>query len=267
MTKPHKLAPCILLIALVVCNTSERDWKQAEESNTASGYTEFIAKHPNDPHVIEAKASLDDLDWRVATTDGTFDAYNAYLNRHADGKHGADAKAGIRNLPFQMRILSIAVARKFQAYVGGGANIEPPEPVSFPFGGGGMPLISFSSGGPAFLAGEVASKDATKKLIRIGLSIRNSTGKKQPFKIGDVSFDLSGVRTNDFAAVGYNDRLCAMSDEDRQKVKEIVVQVPEQSTVRLSYVFALTDPESKQGQLFSGKAEPVSFEIRKISTK
>jgi hypothetical protein len=266
MARPCKGIYCILLIILVGCSHTERDWKQAKDSNTASAYTGFLGKYPNSPHVGEAKNALDDIEWTAATTENTFDGYNLYLAHHADGKHLADAKSAIKNLPLRMTILSVAVAQKFQAYVGGGANIEPPEPVSFPFGGGGgIPLISMSNGS-AFLAGEVSSKDATKPLIRIEVSVTNSTKKPQVFKIGDVSLALSGVRMSDFAAVGYGDQLCAMSDDDRQKVKAIAVQVFPQSARRLSYAFAITNPESKQGELLLQSAEPVSFEIGKHST-
>jgi len=265
MAGPCKLICCILLIAVTGCNYAERDWKKAKESNTASAYTDFLAKHPTGLHVDEAKNSIDGIDWTAATTDNTFDAYSLYLAHHPDGKHFADAKAGIKNLPLHLAILSTAVAQRFQAYVGGGANIEPPEPMSFPFGGGGgMPLISIS-GGSAFLAGEIGSEDSTKKLIKIEVSIRNSTTNAQSFKIGDISLALSGTRMNDFAAVGYGDKLCAMSDDDKKKVKEIAVEVPPLSMRRLSYAFGPLSPESKQGELSLGRAEPVSFDIGKQS--
>ena len=265
-TKFHKLVFGILLILAVGCDRTERDWKQVKEANTASAYTDFLAKHPTGLHVDEAKSSIDGIDWTAATTDNTFDAYGLYLAHHPDGKHVADAKAGIKNLPLHLAILSTAVAQRFQAYVGGGANIEPPEPMSFPFGGGGgMPLISMS-GGSAFLAGEVGSEDSTKKLVKFEVSIRNSTTRAQSFKIGDISLALSGTRMNDFAAVGYGDKLCAMSGDDKKKVKEIVVEVPPQSMRKLSYAFGLLNPDSKQGELLLGRAEPVSFDIGKQST-
>ncbi len=302
MPRLCKLISGILLAVSVGCNTADRDWRHAKDANTASAYTEFLAKHPQSPHVNEAatllaefdwkqakasstiaafteflakhpqnshvgeaKNSLDDLEWAIATAQNTFDGYDSYLAHHTDGKHVADAKSSIKNLPLRMGILSVSVAQKFQAYVGGGANIEPPAPLSFPFGGGGgFPAISISNGS-AFLAGEVSSKGPDGRLIRIEVAIKNATKALQSFKIGDISLALAGVRTSDFAAVGYGDQLCAMSEEDRRKVKTIAVQVSPQSTRRLSYVFGITNTESKQGELVLQSAEPVSFEIGRHS--
>jgi hypothetical protein len=258
----------ILLISAVGCNRTERDWKQVKEANTASAYANFIAKHPNGPHFDEAKASLDDLDWMAAKTKGTFDGYNLYLTRHTDGKHLSDARAEIEQLPLKLSVSSVAVATRFQAYVGGGSNIEPPTPIDFGFGGGGgMPLISMSNGS-AFLAGEVSSTDGKTDLMRIEVEVRNSTQKPQSFKIGDLSLVIAGDRVSDFIAVGYGDRLCAMSGADMQKVKEILVEVAPQSLRALSYVFpAPKSSNSRQGQLVLESAAPASFEISNHSSK
>lgn len=261
MMKLHRLMCGILLIGLVGCNRTEQDWRQAKESNTVSAYTNFILKHPRDPHVNEAKLSLDDLDWMAAKTKNTLDGYNLYLTHHADGKHLADVKAGIEGLPLRLSISSVAVANRFQAYVGGGSNIEPPTPIDFG-GGGGIPLISMSNGS-AFLAGEVSSTDASAKLVRIEVEVLNRTQKSESFKIGDLSLAIAGARIGDFIAVGYDGRLCAMSDADRQKVKEILVEVSPQSRRTLSYIFALPNSESQQGQLMLQSAAPVLFEIGK----
>jgi hypothetical protein len=255
----------ILLIVAVGCDRTERNWKQAREANTASSYAGFIAKHPNGPHVDEARLSLDDLDWVAAKKENTFDGYNIYLTRHADGKHLSDARAGIKQLPLRLSVFSVAVANRFQAYVGGGSNIEPPTPIDFG-GGGGMPLISISNGS-SFLAGEISSTDGKTDLMRIEVEVRNSTQKSESFKIGDLSLAVAGARVGDFIAVGYDDRLCAMSGADLQKVKGILVEVAPQSRRTLSYVFPVPNSESQQGQLVLQSASPVFFEIGKHSSK
>ncbi|HET9365898.1 MAG TPA: hypothetical protein VFP71_12885 [Candidatus Angelobacter sp.] len=135
----------VLLLVVVGCSRTESDWKQAKESNSAAAYADFIAKHPNSSRVREARDSMDELGWMATKTKNTLDGYNDYLLHHSDGKHVADAKDAIQRLPLRLKISSIAVARKFPAYVGGGANIEAPAPVNFG-GGGGMPLISISNG-------------------------------------------------------------------------------------------------------------------------
>ena len=265
-TRLHKLMFGILLILAVGCNRTERDWKQVKEANTASAYAEFMSKHPSGPHMDEAKASLDDLDWTAAKAKNTFDGYNLYLTRHTDGKHLSDARAGIDQLPLRLSVSSVAVATRFQAYVGGGSNIEPPTPIDFG-GGGGMPLISMS-GGASFLAGEVSSTDGNTDLVRIEFEVRNSTQKPQSFKIGDLSLLVAGARVGDFIAVGYGSQLCAMSGPDLQKIKEIRVDVAPQSRRTLSYVFpAAKSSGSRQGQLVLESAAPLSFEVSNHSSR
>jgi hypothetical protein len=265
LMKLYMIVCGVLLIGAMGCSQAGRDWRQAKASNTAAAYTDFIAKHPQDAHVSEARLSVDDLDWRTAKTENTYDGFNLYLTHHADGKHLADAKAGIEGLPLRLTISSVAVANKFQAYVGGGSNIEAPEPISFFGGGGGMPLVSIAHG-TTFLAGEVSSTNGNRELVRIEVVVQNPTEKSESFKIGDLSFAVAGVRAKDFVAVGYNDLLCAMGDADRQKVKEIAVEVAPQSRRTLSYVFVLPG-QGAQGELVLENATPVSFEIGKHSTK
>lgn len=247
------------MIVVAGCGHTESDWKKAKETNTVRTYADFIAKHPDSSHVREATDSVDGLDWAAAKTRNTLDGYNDYMLHHSNGRHIADVKSAIQNLPLRLRISSVTVSRKFPAYVGGGSNIEPPASVDFG-GGGGMPLISISNGS-AFLAGEVSSTDGKTDLIRVMFEVQNTTPIPGSFKIGDVSLAIAGDRTGDFVAVGYEDRVCAMGDPDRKKVKEISVEVSPQSKRTLSYVFALTNPVSRQGELDLQSAPPISLEI------
>jgi len=154
-------------------------------------------------------------------------------------------------------VTATASATKFLVYVGGGANISPPDTFG---GGGGIPLISMSNGA-AFMAGEITSKGDKAKLIKVSLAVTNLAQVPSSFKIGDVSLIIGSDTLNDFAAVGYDSKLCAMGDEDRKKVKEIVVTVPPKATRRLSYVFPLFNPDAKHGELVVAGSTPVPFEI------
>jgi hypothetical protein len=160
--------------------------------------------------------------------------------------------------PFAVTVDSAAVGPKFVVYLGGGDNISPPAPVG---GGGGVPLLSFSNNGPAFMAGEVSSKDANTRLIRITFTVRNTAHDAASFKIGDVGLAVGSERWNDFMAVGYDTQLCAMGDEDRKKVKEIVVTVRPGEARQLSVIFPLTKADSKQGELLLGSAAPATFQV------
>ena len=153
---------------------------------------------------------------------------------------------------------SVAVAPKFAVYVGGGANISPPAPIG---GGGGIPLISMSNGA-AFMAGEVSSPDKNMKLLRITFTVRDTGHDATSFKIGDVGLAVGSEKWNDFMAVGYGTQLCAMGNEDRKKVREIVVTLRPGQARQLSVLFPLPSADAKEGELLLGSAPPASFQIR-----
>jgi len=158
--------------------------------------------------------------------------------------------------PFKLTVTDIKVGNKFQAYVGGGTNIEPPAPFG---GGGGIPSISMS-GGATFLAGEISSKSDKVKLVRVEFTVENSGHAPASFKIGDVGLTVGSEKLNDFLAVGYVDRLCAMSDADRKKVKEIVETVPP-AGLRLIVVAFPVSADAKHGELRLGNSTPVPLEF------
>ena len=159
--------------------------------------------------------------------------------------------------PFKLSVTDIEVAKKFQAYVGGGTNIEPPPALG---GGGGIPAISMS-GGAAFLAGEISSKSDKVTLVRIEFTVENSGPAPASFKIGDVGLTVGSEELNDFLGVGYVDRLCAMSDADRKKVKEIVETVPPAGRRLLVVAFPVR-ADAKHGELRLGNSTPVPVEIK-----
>lgn len=151
--------------------------------------------------------------------------------------HSAFIAGGVGTDPvsqLKLTVKTIAVATKFPAYVGGGTNISPPDTIG---GGNGIPLISFSNGA-SFLAGEVSSQDEKVKLIKITFTVTNPAQEPTSFKIGDVLLVIGSDRLNDFVAVGYDSKLCAMSDADRKSVKEIVVTVPPAGTPEAAAVMA-----------------------------
>lgn len=160
--------------------------------------------------------------------------------------------------PLKVTIASVDVASEYGVYVGGGSNISPPEPMG---SGGGMPMISMSNNS-SFLAGKINAKDENTKLMRIECVIENPTEKPVSFKIGDMSLTVAGVSSGDFAAVGYGTRMCAMDEADRTRVKAINVEVSPKSQRTLSYLFAITPPDAKTGEVaLQNSVAPVSFRI------
>lgn len=157
---------------------------------------------------------------------------------------------------FEVSVESVEVAKKFPAYVGGGANIDPPDTVG---GGDGVPMISISSGS-AFLAGEV-SASGTASLVKVTVMITNPATVAASFKIGDVRLAAGSEKWTDFAAVGYGHKLCAIGAADRKKVKATVVTIPADESRRLSFAFPLLNSGAKNGQVAIGTSPPVHFDI------
>lgn len=48
------------------CGTADRDWKRAQNANTAVAYAHFLADHPQGAHVNEARTAIENLDWDEA---------------------------------------------------------------------------------------------------------------------------------------------------------------------------------------------------------
>ena len=164
--------------------------------------------------------------------------------------------------PFKLSVTDIEVGKKFQAYVGGGTNIEPPAAFG---GGGGIPSISMS-GGATFLAGEISSKSDKVKLVRIEFTVENSGPAPASFKIGDVGLTVGSEKLNDFLAVGYGSSLCLAPDKDRKRLRGIAVAVPPAGGMtRLSIVFPLTNANARRGALVLGDSSPVPFTIEGAS--
>jgi hypothetical protein len=83
------------VISTAGCGTTERDWKRAKDANTASGYTDFLTKHPKGTYANDARAAIEEIDWNSARAKNTAADYNKYIQTYSSGKHAAEAKAGI----------------------------------------------------------------------------------------------------------------------------------------------------------------------------
>jgi hypothetical protein len=167
----------------------------------------------------------------------------------------------------KLSVSDVSVNAKFQIYVGGGANIDPPANVG---GGDGIPAISFgvSAGNSStFMAGELSSNDPKTRFIKITCTITNSGTETRTFHIGDVAMSVAGTKADGFAAVGYDNRVCGMGDDDRKTVEKIGVEMPANGSRNVTYIFPLFAPDSKKGMLSLQNGVPVSFDIPSDSTK
>jgi hypothetical protein len=172
------------------------------------------------------------------------------------------------SVDLKLSVSDVSVNTKFQIYVGGGANIEPPATVG---GGDGIPAISFSVGGggntSSFMAGELSSSDPKAKFIEVSCTITNSAKEARTFKIGDVSMTVAGTKADGFAGVGYDGRVCGMGGDDRKAVEKVSVELPPNGSRNVTYIFPLFASDSKKGELSLPNGEPVSFDIPSDSAK
>jgi hypothetical protein len=104
-----KVSPAMAAIGLLSisalfsgCNSAQGDWTKASSDNTVLTYEAFIAAHPRDSHVAEARAMIlhlkDDAGWQVAQYTDTAAAYQMYLQEFPQGSHLAAARAGVTTI-------------------------------------------------------------------------------------------------------------------------------------------------------------------------
>ena len=157
----------------------------------------------------------------------------------------------------KLSVSGVSVGTKFQIYVGGGANIDPPATIG---GGDGIPAISFG-GGSSFMAGQLSSNDGKTKFIKVSCTVANPANGPRAFKIGDITMTVAGAKADGFAGVGYDGRVCGMGGDDRKAVEEISVELQPNGSRDVTYIFPLFAPDSKKGELSLQNGTPVSFDI------
>jgi hypothetical protein len=72
----------VALLASAGCTSVERDWEEARHQDTVAGYTAFLAKNPENPHVSEARNRIEDLEWQATAKANSCAAYQAYLRKY-----------------------------------------------------------------------------------------------------------------------------------------------------------------------------------------
>jgi len=98
MTRTAQLISCLLVLGVTGCDRTEGDWTKAKQTNSVSALRDFLAKHPQGPHVDDARSRIDGLDWKDALAKNTIAAYEAYLTANAQGAHAAEATTSLTAL-------------------------------------------------------------------------------------------------------------------------------------------------------------------------
>jgi hypothetical protein len=139
--------------------------------------------------------------------------------------------------PLQLAVNHIEVATSFPAYLGGGSKIIFPDATR----------------------GELTSP---ANLLKITFSVTNTSQETASFQIGDVQLAIGPYIFDDFAAVGYDAKLCAVPYEYHRKcLKEDYVSVSPAATRVLSFAFPVPDSAFKRGELFLRKTKSVPFAL------
>jgi len=81
---------------LTILNQIDKDWENALVNNSKMAFEDYLSKHPDTPHKIEAQHKIDSIDWFNTSENNTLDAYQSYLEDHPNGEHVDEAKDGIK---------------------------------------------------------------------------------------------------------------------------------------------------------------------------
>lgn len=96
MLKRLTVVCCLAAALLIACSSAKKDWDQANATGTVAAYQEFLTRHPNDAHVLEARTRIHKLEdeqaWMTAHSADTIEAYQQYLQSEPDGAHAQEAR-------------------------------------------------------------------------------------------------------------------------------------------------------------------------------
>jgi hypothetical protein len=171
--KLRRMSASVLImttILLMGCDRTESDWKQAKDANTVAAYANFIAKHPQGPHVDEANAATESLEWNAAEGSGSPDAFLDFYNRHPATTRFQKMTGDIVSspvLPFGNGIgfaisgnVPVGAASVSIAVGGHDLDIHPSAE-----DGGRLGLIEYRPDGGSVFVSEKTLKDATLLLL------------------------------------------------------------------------------------------------------
>lgn len=99
----------------------DADWSNAVVSGSKQALLDYLSKHPDSDHKVEAQHKIDSLDWAVASNENTVEAIQEYLDEHPNGEHVMDADDAIKQIkattvqPEEKILVNTALRRFFQA--------------------------------------------------------------------------------------------------------------------------------------------------------
>jgi outer membrane protein assembly factor BamD (BamD/ComL family) len=97
---------CILWLILIPilsfsCSAERGDWKKAKSQHSIEAYKEYLAKHPEGKHAVEAKEKITELYYEQAVSAHTIEAYQDFLAKYPEGLYAGRAKVKISELHYE----------------------------------------------------------------------------------------------------------------------------------------------------------------------
>jgi hypothetical protein len=90
-----------LSFILTACDRTESDWLKARKANTLNTFNDFISKHPQGPHLDEAKRGIEEIEWQTAKTNDNAEAYSSYLLKYPEGLYADEGRKKLNQLEWR----------------------------------------------------------------------------------------------------------------------------------------------------------------------
>ena len=90
------IAAAVVLTLMTACSRTQRDWRVAQQANTAESYDVFVERHPESELAGVARQRIAQLTeeaaWQQANRVNTPAAYRDYLTKYPNGSWSQDAR-------------------------------------------------------------------------------------------------------------------------------------------------------------------------------
>lgn len=103
---------------LAAMENIDADWNNAIISGSKEALEDYLARHPDSEHRVEAQFKIDSIDWALAGRQNTPEALKQYLTQHPNGRYVEEANNALKTLEANTvqpteRQAVVAVLRKF----------------------------------------------------------------------------------------------------------------------------------------------------------
>lgn len=90
-----------LIFIIAGCSTLQKDWDNAQQTNTTGGFHKFLSEHPRSQFSRVAKSKVEKLKWNEAQILNTEEAYRTFLSSYPRSKFVQSAKDRIEKLKWE----------------------------------------------------------------------------------------------------------------------------------------------------------------------